>query len=265
MIRQPVLELKGINFDYSGHQALEGVDLVVPRGEFLGLLGPNGAGKSTLLRIAVGLLRPSSGTVSLFGEPLGRFKDWARVGYVSQHAAHLEPGFPATVWEVVSAGRFARVGRMRRMKAEDRLAVETALEITGLTHLRKHPVGLLSGGQRQRVAIGRALAGAPELMLLDEPAVGVDTDARENFYDLLVRLNRDLQVTLVLVSHDLEAVAARATRVAWLHRRVLFLGRPEDLLHQELMGLYGPRNGKLAAGEQHRRGDRHAATGNFSI
>lgn len=259
---EPLVQLHDIRFGYGDDPVLDGVDLTVTRGEFLGLLGPNGAGKSTLLRIAVGLLRPAAGRVRLFGQDVNRFDDWARVGYVSQQAAHLEAGFPATVWEVVAAGRFARRGLLRRMTGEDRQAVETALELTGLGDLRKRPVSRLSGGQRQRVAFARALAGAPELMFLDEPMVGVDAEAREHFYDLLARLNRDLQLTLVLVSHDLAAVVPRAHRVAWLYRRLLFQGGPENLLHQELLGLYGL--GTRGFGGSIGRGERHVA-GDFPV
>lgn len=203
-----VVSLLQINFSYQQEPVLAGISLEVKWGDFLGLIGPNGAGKTTLLQIMVGLLAPKSGQVELFGQPLTEFKDWAKVGYVSQRAAQLESGFPATVAEVVAAGRFARIGLGRKFSPADREAVSWALEMVGLQEYRQRPVSHLSGGQKQRVAIGRALAGQPELMILDEPAVGVDPAARERFYHLLADLNKELGLTLILVSHDIGAVVA---------------------------------------------------------
>jgi len=234
-----VVFLSQVHFGYQREPVLAGVSLEVKRGEFFGLIGPNGAGKTTLLQIIVGLLVPQSGQMELFGQSLAVFKDWAKVGYISQRAAQLETGFPATVAEVVAAGRFARVGLYRKFSPADREAVNWALEMVGLKDYRRRVVGHLSGGLKQRVAIGRALAGQPELMILDEPVVGVDPAARERFYHLLVDLNKDLGLTLILVSHDIGAVVAHATNIAWLNRRVIFNGLAKDMLQQNMLELFG--------------------------
>jgi zinc transport system ATP-binding protein len=238
-VNSRVVSLLQVNFSYQQEPVLAGVSLEVNRGDFLGLIGPNGAGKTTLLQIMVGLLAPKSGQVELFGQPLAEFKDWVKLGYVSQRAAQLESGFPATVAEVVAAGRFARVGLGRKFSPADRDAVNWALEMVGLQDYRQRAVSHLSGGQKQRVAIGRALAGQPELMILDEPAVGVDPAARERFYHLLADLNKELGLTLILVSHDIGAVVAHAINIAWLNRRIMFHGSAKDMLQQNMLELYG--------------------------
>jgi len=228
-----------VHLRYQWEPVLAGVNLEVNRGDFFGLIGPNGAGKTTLLQIIVGLLVPQSGQIELFGQPLAAFRDWAKVGYISQRAAQLEHAFPATVEEVVAAGRFARVGLGRKFSPADREAVNWALEMVGLQDYRRRVVGHLSGGLKQRVAIGRALAGQPELMILDEPAVGVDPAARERFYHLLADLNKELGLTLILVSHDIGAVVAHAANIAWLNRRVIFNGLAKDMLQQNMLELFG--------------------------
>jgi zinc transport system ATP-binding protein len=238
-VNNRIVSLSQIHFSYQREPVLTGVNLEVNRGDFFGLVGPNGAGKTTLLQIIVGLLAPVSGQVELFGQSIAGFKDWAKVGYVSQRAAQLETGFPATVTEFVAAGRFARVGLCRKFTPADREAVNWALEMVGLQDHRQRVISHLSGGLKQRAALGRALAGQPELMLLDEPAVGVDPAAREKFYHLLVDLIKDLRLTLILVSHDIGAVVAHATNVAWLNRVIIFNGSAKDMLQQNMLKLYG--------------------------
>ena len=239
----PILELRDIRFGYDRGVVLDGVSLAVVRGYFLGIVGPNGGGKSTLLRIALGLLQPDSGSVALFGQPISRFREWYRIGYVPQKATSFDVRFPATVAEVIAMGRVPRVGLFRRLGQDDRREVERALHIVGMEEHWRTPVGQLSGGQQQRVFIARALAGEPELLVLDEPTVGIDVEAEERFYELLRTLNQELGLTLVLVSHDVGVVAQEVNELACLNRHLVFHGPPEDFLVQPelLTALYGRR------------------------
>ncbi|MBI4497803.1 MAG: metal ABC transporter ATP-binding protein [Chloroflexi bacterium] len=239
--RAPVLELQHIRFSYDGVAVLDDVSLAVERGYFLGIVGPNGGGKSTLLRIALGLLPPASGSVLLFGVPLARFREWYRIGYVPQKATSFDVRFPATVAEVVAMGRVPRAGMFRRLSRRDWGEVERALHIVGMAEHWHTQVGRLSGGQQQRVFIARALAGEPELLVLDEPTVGIDVEAEERFYALLRTLNQELDLTLVLVSHDVGVIAQEVSQLACLNRRLVFHGPPEDfLVRPELLtALYG--------------------------
>ncbi|MGQ0548971.1 MAG: metal ABC transporter ATP-binding protein [Armatimonadota bacterium] len=227
--RAPVAELEHVCFDYGAERVLDEVTLRVERGDFLGIIGPNGSGKTTLLRVLLGLAAPSGGHGRLFGTDVRAFRDWHRIGYIPQKATAFESRFPASVFEIVQSGRCARAGLGRRFNARDREASLRALDTVGMTEYRDRLVGHLSAGQQQRVFIARALAGEPDLLVLDEPTVGVDLDAQEQFYGLLRRLNRG-GTTLMLVSHDIGVVAKEVSQLACLNRTLVFHGPPDDAL-----------------------------------
>nr|WP_287195681.1 metal ABC transporter ATP-binding protein [Syntrophothermus sp.] len=239
MRMEGVLELQDVSFAYGAQMVLEDVSLAVRRGDFLALVGPNGSGKTTLVKLILGLLKPLKGSVLLFGTEIGRFREWCRVGYVPQRPG-FDPGFPATVEEVVAAGRFGRAGLARKLRREDWRAVEEALDLVELSHLRRRPVTRLSGGQQQRVFIARALAGEPELLVLDEPQVGLDGRALDNFYRLLGYLNQGKGMTLLLVTHDTGVVGRWVNRVACLNRTLVCHGAPGEILTPGVLSsLYG--------------------------
>jgi zinc transport system ATP-binding protein len=222
---------EGVTFSYGppgAEPVLDGVSFSVGSGEFVALVGPNGSGKSTLLRILLGLLRPAAGQVRLFGTAPGRVRDRWRLGYVPQRPV-LAGQMPATVEEVVSAGRLARTGWLGRPRAADRAAVDHAVEAVALTDLRRRRVTELSGGQQQRVFIAKALASDPELLILDEPVAGVDAESQRRFRDALTHLVREHRAAVLLVSHELGAVADELDRVVVLKGRVLFDGPPGEL------------------------------------
>ncbi|MBM2826199.1 MAG: transporter ATP-binding protein [Dehalococcoidia bacterium] len=230
---EPVLELRGVSFGYSRELALEDVTVSVERGDFLGLVGPNGGGKTTILKIALGLLRPRSGYVALFGQPLGSFREWHRVGYVPQAALNFDLRFPATVAEVVAMGRIARRKLLQRAGKADASAIAEALETAGMAEYRDTPIGNLSAGQQQRVFIARALASQPELLVLDEPTTGVDAPSQDRFYALLRHLNREMGITLVMVSHDIGVVMDEVNRLGCLNKRLVYHGDPLGFLDTE--------------------------------
>jgi zinc transport system ATP-binding protein len=240
-----VIEAEGISFAYGADPVLAGVDLRVRAGEFVALVGPNGSGKSTLVRIIVGLLTPAAGRVLVFGEPAARLTGRARLGYVPQRA-HLVGSLPATVREIVASGRVARRGWWRRPRHADRVAVDDAIAAVALGELRDRPVRELSGGQQQRVLIAKALAAEPELLVLDEPIAGVDAESQRRFRDALVHVVRERGGAVLLVSHELGAVAEDLDRVVVLKRSVVFDGPPAELaatgvslgIHQEDLPLW---------------------------
>lgn len=233
------VDLRHVSFSYDGQPVLQDVSLVVNPGDFLGIVGPNGSGKTTLLRIILGLQPPGAGEVRLFGQPLAAFRQWDRVGYVPQKAAAFNGSFPATVREVVLTGRVARRGLFRRLNREDRELARGALELVGMADYAERPIGALSGGQQQRVFIARALASQPDLLILDEPTVGVDAAAQEQFYALLRRLRRDLGLTILLVSHDIGVVTAEVSHLACLNRRLFYHGPASQFDLGRLPDLYG--------------------------
>ncbi|HEX2038242.1 MAG TPA: metal ABC transporter ATP-binding protein [Acidimicrobiales bacterium] len=225
-----VLEADGVGHSYGSDAVLEHVSLSVAPGEFVALVGPNGSGKSTLLRILLGLLPVQRGVVRLFGTPPDRLRERWRIGYVPQRPA-LARHLPATVEEVVEAGRLARSGwRRRRLSAADRDEVTHALESVALLDVRRRRVRELSGGQQQRAFIAKALVAQPDLLVLDEPVAGVDADSQRRFRDSLVHLVADHGTAVLLVSHELGAVADDLDRVVVMRSgRVSFDGTPADL------------------------------------
>lgn len=228
LMSTPVLEAEHVSFSYGSEPAVEDVSLAISPGEFCSLVGPNGSGKSTLLRLLLGLLRPSTGTVRCFGVDPRDVRDRWRIGYVPQRHA-LQPELPATVHEVVTAGRLARQRWWRPRRAVDRAAVDHAIESVALADLARRPVRELSGGQQQRVLIAKAFASEPELLVLDEPIAGVDAESQELFRDSLLHLMREHAATVLLVSHELGAVADHLDRVIVMKRSILFDGAPTEL------------------------------------
>src|SRR3954451_7688937 len=240
-----VIAADGIGFAYGTEPVLSDVDLHVAAGEFVALVGADGSGKSTLIRTLVGLLAPVAGSVRLFGDPPRRVRDRARLGYVPQRP-QLAGALPATVAEIVGAARLVRQGWGRRRHGDDRAAIDAAIDAVALGDLRHRPIGELSGGQQQRVLIARALPAEPELLVLDEPVAGVDAESQRLFRDALVHVVRDRGGAVVLVSHELGAVADDLDRVVVLKRTVQFDGSPAELaatgvslgIHQEDLPLW---------------------------
>ncbi|WP_215142592.1 metal ABC transporter ATP-binding protein [Exiguobacterium qingdaonense] len=213
-----VVKLNDVSYSYDGTAALTDVSIDIRRGEFVAIVGDNGSGKSTMTRLILGLLKPKHGTVELFGKPISQFKDKSRISYVSQKAASFNSGFPVTVEEVVAMGRYGRLGLFKRLKTEDRSAIRRALETVNMWDFRHRKIGDLSGGQQQRVFIARAMVNQPDLLILDEPTVGVDQKHLKDFYDVLHLLREQTSCTFILVTHDLNVVTNLVTKVIHLDR-----------------------------------------------
>jgi zinc transport system ATP-binding protein len=233
-----LLDVTEVTFAYGDRPVIDGVSLTVDAGEFLGLVGPNGSGKTTLLELMIGLRRPDTGTVTLFGEPAHESTTGARIGFVPQTVSTTNGAMPITVSEVVRMGRYAH--RLTgRFTDADRAAVAAALERVGIADLADRRIGRLSGGQRQRAFIARALASEADLLALDEPTVGVDADSREAFYALLHELN-EAGITIILIEHDIGIVTTHASEIACLNRELYFHGDPETFVETDaLADAYG--------------------------
>jgi len=206
------IELRGLSFRYDGPTILDKVDLTIARGDMWCVVGPNGGGKTTLLKLMLGLLTPTRGTVRVFGKDPRAARH--RIGYVPQNA-QIDLHFPISVMEVSLLGRLRSFGGYR---AADRAAAEASLRDVGLLDCSRMRLSSLSGGQRQRVLIARALAGCPDLLLLDEPTANLDPRVEDEFYKLLHELNQRL--TIVVVSHDLRFVSQYVQKVVCVSRGV---------------------------------------------
>jgi len=216
---QPAIECTGVSFAYDrGATALRDVSLTVDRGELLAVVGPNGGGKTTFIKLLLGLLSPTAGTVRVLGLNPARARREGRIGYVPQRST-AQMHFPISVEQMVALGSNPAQAR-------------AALELVRIPELAREHVGALSGGQFQRAMIARALAMEPELLLLDEPAVGIDAKGQQEFEGILKSIRNERSITLVLVSHDLRTIAtggASCDRVACLRQSLHFHNAPDGL------------------------------------
>ncbi|MEO9323634.1 ATP-binding cassette domain-containing protein [Nocardioides sp. C4-1] len=223
----PPVELRDGAVAIGGRPVLRGIDLTVTTGEFVALLGANGSGKSTLVRALTGLRPLTRGELRLFGTPFDEFRTWHRIGFVPQRTGAAS-GVPASVREVVTSGRLTRRRLLRPLRAADRLAIDEAIELVGLTDRATDGVSTLSGGQQQRVLIARALAGDPELFFLDEPTAGVDLHHQQVLADALAAL-KARGSTVVLVAHELGPIEPLVDRaVVMRDGRIDYDGRLAD-------------------------------------
>jgi ABC-type Mn2+/Zn2+ transport system ATPase subunit len=227
----PVVALAGVTVLRHGQVVLEDISFEVGAGEFAGICGPNGAGKTTLLKAMLGILPIAAGRIEVLGEPPDARRGVGRgVGYVPQRHA-IPAGFPATVLDVVLMGDLRR----RRSRRDGGRAALEILERVGLGDLRHRLVGRLSGGQQRRVVLAQALCASERLLILDEPTVGLDLPAEQEFYALVRRLQHDLGLSVIVVSHDLVALAGEADRLYCINRRMHVHGHPEDVVHSHAL------------------------------
>jgi zinc transport system ATP-binding protein len=224
----PIVELRDVSVRYSnGVLALDRITLDVNDRDLIGLIGPNGAGKSTLLSVILGLIKPSSGSVKLFGTQV-LTRNLKLVGYVPQKAVAQDTNFPFTVFETVMLGKVAQVGPLRGLGPEDRKKVEETLKLLGIYELKDRRIGQLSGGQSQRVFVAKAMVADPKLLLLDEPTSGIDAASKAEFYGILERLNKEMGITVILSSHDIGVITKLANRVVCINRSLFFCGQNSD-------------------------------------
>ena len=225
MSTPPLVSTRDVAVELGARPVLRGIDLAVGAGEVVAVLGANGSGKSTLVRTLLGLVPAVRGEVRLFDTPLDRFRSWERVGFVPQRATATS-GVPATVGEVVAAGRLSRRTPFVPLRRHDKDAIAAAVEAVGLGGRLHDGVATLSGGQQQRVLIARALAGEPDLLVLDEPTAGVDVQSQEAFAAALHGLV-GRGATIVLVAHELGPLADLVARaVVMRDGRLVYDGPP---------------------------------------
>ncbi len=200
-MEQEILKIEHLNFEYPDTSVLRDINITLRKGDFLGIIGANGAGKSTLIKIILRLLPCASGDITLFGEPLSKFRSNYKIGYVSQKANSFNSDFPATVREVVMANLYSKKGLFRRYTKEDNEQMRKALKKVGMEDYENRLIGRLSGGQQQRIFIARALISQPELLLMDEPTVGVDAKSVKQIMDIIRDLNNQ-GMTIIMTNHD---------------------------------------------------------------
>jgi|Deesub1362A_J573_1020465.scaffolds.fasta_scaffold00364_30 zinc transport system ATP-binding protein len=228
---QAVVSLEAVCVTIRGVQILKNISLEVTKGSFAAVIGPNGAGKTTLVRVILGLVRPDSGTVRLFGRsPAGPQNRKHLVGYLPQRQ-QFDPGFPVSAHDVAMMGRVGCIGLCRFPSRADKDAVTETLRRIGLRdELISKPIGELSGGQQQLVFLARALCSHTRLLILDEPTNGLDLMAQRTFYRVVRELQRDLGLTILVVSHDISTLAACADRMLCLNGTIYAVGGTREVL-----------------------------------
>lgn len=224
------LHVHHVSVRFGDAVVLEDVTFDLPAGESLAIIGPNGAGKSTLVKVALGLTTPQRGHAAIFGDPAGDHAEL--IGYVPQLKT-FDRTFPATALELVVTG--LRQRWPARVRPEEAERAQAALERVGAGGLTHRPLARLSGGELQRAYLARALVRRPALVLLDEPATGVDFLAEHDLHDLLEEYQADTGATIVMVTHDLSAARYHASRVLVLNRRVHGYGPPEVVMSEQCL------------------------------
>jgi manganese/zinc/iron transport system ATP- binding protein len=233
------LEVRDLTVAYRDRPVLWDVDLVVNPGTLAAIVGPNGAGKSTLIKAALGLVPLASGTVSFFGQPLGRVR--RRVGYVPQRSS-VDWDFPTSALDVVMMGLYGRLGWVRRPGRKEHETAMRALERVRLADLSGRQISQLSGGQQQRVFLARALAQDADLYFMDEPFAGVDATTEHAILEVLQDL-KGLGRTVVVVHHDLDTVRDYFDDVTLLNVTVVASGPvSEAFTRDNLRAAYGERS-----------------------
>lgn len=218
-----IVELKDVTFGYDEQMVLEKVSLEVYQGDYLGIIGPNGSAKSTLLKLILGIEKPLKGTIRLFGEEIHKFKQWNKIGYVSQKSNSFNKSFPATVEEIIKANLIATKRNHKKFYQSDPELVDWVLEVVKMKDYKKRLIGNLSGGQQQRIFIAKALVSKPEFLILDEPTVGIDMASKEIFYDIIGDLNQKWGMTIILVSHDIGVITEKVNRIACMGNQTLYI------------------------------------------
>jgi zinc transport system ATP-binding protein len=223
-----IVEIHDLSVKYpNGVVALDHINIDVHEKDLIALIGPNGAGKSTLLKVILGLIKPTTGSVKLFGcQEL--IKNLRYVGYVPQSAQARDQNLPFNVYETVMLGRTPYVGLFHGVGSKDKQKVEETLKLFEIYELKDRKIGQLSGGQSQRVFLAKAMVADPKLLLLDEPTSGVDTSSKREFYKMLERLNKERGITVILSSHDVGVITKIANRVLCINRSQFFCGENAD-------------------------------------
>ncbi len=209
-----IINFKNVSFGYEDKTVLENVNFNINQGDYIGIIGPNGSGKTTLLKLIINEINPTKGKIKILNKDIRDFNNWENIGYVNQKSNSFTSSFPATVTEVVAMDLAPRIGLFKKIKKKHLEEVYKVLKLVGIYEFKDRLIGSLSGGQQQKVFICRALMRHPKILILDEPTVGIDLNGQKEFYEILKKLNKQLNLTIVIVSHDLFIVKEEVKKIA---------------------------------------------------
>lgn len=219
-----LVSLENVSFCYpNGNIVLQNVSLNIKKGDFLGVIGSNGAGKSTLIKLLLGRLKPTEGKVSYHNIKEEYYRRNGMLGYLSQEARNFNSQFPGTIKEVVRV-QLSVISARKKQNID--IEVKKVLELVGLADYENSPIGQLSGGQQQRTLLARTLVTKPDILILDEPMTGIDSQSQEIIWQVLKKLNREFQTTIVIISHNLSEIIHNTYRIVLLdNKKIIFKDR----------------------------------------
>lgn len=231
------IEVEHLEFSYENEPVLTDVSFKIENGDYVGIVGPNGGGKSTLIKLILGILKPDSGSIKINGT--SDLKKYTPIiGYVPQHSAESSRFFPASVQEIVESGYVGKdySPTDRKQKVQDAMAK------TGIVDFKKRLIGELSGGQKQRVLIARSLVSNPQILIMDEPTIGIDSQEKERFTTFLKKLNEENRITILIISHDLDVISEEAKSVISIDHKLICHTKASEFMQSDYFAkTYGPK------------------------
>lgn len=220
-----LIELENLSLGYDGHTVLKELNLSIEEGDFICIVGPNGSGKSTLIKGILGLIKPIKGKVKYNGLKQNF------IGYMPQETM-VDKEFPASVYEIVLSGTINRLGLNPFYGNEEKEIVNKDLKLLGIENLKNKNFCDLSGGQRQKVLLARSLSATSKLLILDEPSNNLDSKSKKNLYDTVVKLNKDLGITVIMITHDLDHNNLIGNKILSLRSEEFFYGSTEEFVRR---------------------------------
>lgn len=208
-----IVEFDKVYFGYTSEYILKNISFSVNEGDFVSIIGSNGAGKSTILKLILGELNQNKGEIKIFGENIKKFNRWNNIGYLEQNAYYKILNFPATVYETVMSNMFYDIGLFKFPNKNHSAKVIKSLELLGMEKYSNRTISKLSGGQIQRVFLARTLVANPKILILDEPTNGVDRETVDIIYNILSDLNKNKNISIIMVTHDIDMVSKISSKI----------------------------------------------------
>ena len=235
---KPIICLHDVVVAYQSNVAIFDVNLDIYQNEFVGICGPNGSGKSTLLKSIIGAIEPLRGTVKILGEEISQKGNLhglrKKFGYLPQ-ITEIDRNFPALVKDVVGMGLYTKIGMFRGLNKKDAEKILHALEIVELEQFIDRPIGHLSGGQQQKVMIARGIVNNPDILFLDEPTSALDFKVARNIMEIIKKIHDETNLTIILVSHDIDFIKKNCSRAVCINRRIVWEGNPKEKEFDEII------------------------------
>ncbi|SCG82744.1 zinc transport system ATP-binding protein [Proteiniborus sp. DW1] len=223
-----IVRVDNLSFGYEKRRVLNNISFEINKRDYVGIVGANGSAKSTLLKLMMGFLKPNDGNIKIFGFNIEDFKDWNKVGYIPQNARNFNSRFPATVKEIIGSSQYSQMSMFKVLNKKIKKDTIRALEAVNMVNFKDSLIGNLSGGQQQRVFLAKLLVNNPEVIFMDEPLIGVDTESQDIFFELIDKLNKDYGITIVLVTHDFSTLQQRANKLFCLDNGKITISNLEN-------------------------------------